>query len=1415
MAADSTLPTPVRAPRRDSLIPLALAAGCFGLALLQRPGLIVADTKIDLHVSPGSFIRDVLSAWTPTGSLGHVFAGQYGGYLWPMAPFFWLGDVTGVPTWVVGRLWLGLLLALSAWGMVRLLDALVGRPRGAAHVAGGVLFALNPYVVTYAGRTSIALLAYAALPWLLLCVHRGVRDPRGLWWPAAFALILTSTGGGVNVAVTAWLLLGPALLLAYELGWGAVAWRAARGFLVRLVPLAAIASLWWVAAVLVHGAFGLAFLRFTEQPGTIWGTTSLPESLRLMGFWTSYIGVGYDGTLRAFQSDAVAYLENPAVIAATFLVPALALGSFAWTRRQRYAPFLLALTLLGLLVMFVGFPEGTPLRKGATFTYNHVQAVQFLRTTYKAGPLVALGLAGLGALGFAAAWDRVRAAPRAVLAVAAAGLVALTVWPFARGVGVDRQLGFDRVPAAWKEAAAGLDRTLPAGDRAMVLPGQLFAYYDWGGTYDPVLPALTDKPVAVRFIVPFADLRSFDLQWTVDGLVSQERALPGQLRPLLDLLGVGAVITGSDDDRGRSGAVAAGDATRVLAGQGLGRPAASYGPASAAPPAAGTLGPVERVAQVRRYDTPTGGMVRVLPRGRETIVDGSAQAIADLAGFGALDPRRPLRYAADAGPAAIRRAAAAGAEVVVSDSNRRRVFVAARLRGNTGWTLQPSDPISEDGTQLDPFQGAGPDAQTVARLHGVKSVRAPFSPGFAQFPERRPFAAIDGDPRTAWLADRALAVDRHRLELRFDAPRDVDHVDLLPYADGRGTPDRIAVNGRTFTVHRGWNRLSLRLRHVDHLDVWIEHVRLPKEGQGGAGGIRELRVPGLRASEALRPPVVAETALRGRDLSRTPLTYLFDRTTGDDPARPRTVVGDRQRGLVRDQQDGETAWTREIDPPAARRWQADAWISVAPETADSTIDRWVGARGVVRFDGSARFEGTPRNRASSAFDGDPQRAWIAGWTRSHGAWLGWRSPRPRTLRVLRLQAPDVRVRFPTRVRLVADGRATAPLEVGPGGRVTLPRPLRARSVRLEVLAAAFPEGTPGAERRRRAVGIAEISGPGVPRAGVPRRGRLRIACAAGPALQAGGGTLRLRPRGAIEQLDAGRPLRAGACSAPVALPARTVTVHAPATPWRLDHVRLRSPALRAAPALGPAGGRVVTPGTGARGVRDGVRVAVDGPAWLVYGESYNRGWRASCDGRSLGAPVALQGYANAWPVERGCRDVSFSFAPNRALVATDVISLVACLVLLVLLVARRPRAAAADLGPLAAGPPPAAWPLRRALLAGVAAAAVLGFVFALRAGVVLGPLVALVLWRGVGARALALLGGGLLVVVVPVLYLALPEADTGYETNWAVDHIAAHWVAVLAVSALGAALWRTLAAGRRAVAPPPPEPESELVESAA
>jgi hypothetical protein len=99
----------------------------------------------------------------------------------------------------------------------------------------------------------------------------------------------------------------------------------------------------------------------------------------------------------------------------------------------------------------------------------------------------------------------------------------------------------------------------------------------------------------------------------------------------------------------------------------------------------------------------------------------------------------------------------------------------------------------------------------------------------------------------------------------------------------------------------------------------------------------------------------------------------------------------------------------------------------------------------------------------------------------------------------------------------------------------------------------------------------------------------------------------------------------------------------------------------------------------------------------------------------------------------------------------------------------------------------------------------IAFAFALRAGVVAAPLLFLALWRGVPARALTLAAGALLVVGVPLAYLLSRWDDRGgYNTYYAVDHRAGHWVAVAAVCLLALALIRTLsrARGRGAAGPP-------------
>jgi hypothetical protein len=68
-----------------------------------------------------------------------------------------------------------------------------------------------------------------------------------------------------------------------------------------------------------------------------------------------------------------------------------------------------------------------------------------------------------------------------------------------------------------------------------------------------------------------------------------------------------------------------------------------------------------------------------------------------------------------------------------------------------------------------------------------------------------------------------------------------------------------------------------------------------------------------------------------------------------------------------------------------------------------------------------------------------------------------------------------------------------------------------------------------------------------------------------------------------------------------------------------------------------------------------------------------------------------------------------------------------------------------------------------------------------------------------------------LLVAVPVAYLVTdPRNQGGYNFNYSVELIGAHWLGVAAVILLGLAVWMTLSAARqrsrRPESPGPPEP---------
>jgi arabinofuranan 3-O-arabinosyltransferase len=599
--------------------------------------------------------------------------------------------------------------------------------------------------------------------------------------------------------------------------------------------------------------------------------------------------------------------------------------------------------------------------------------------------------------------------------------------------------------------------------------------------------------------------------------------------------------------------------------------------------------------------------------------------------------------------------------------------------------------------------------------------------------------------------------------------------------------------------------------------VTIDHVRQPPVGRG-AGGLREIRIPGVHVSELLRPPVVTARALAGTDLSHSALTYLFERTTGDGPFMRNPYGTSTLLDSPLDRGDEEQYIDRLVFAPAARAYGAQAWVYPAVDAPDSALDRIAGMPGPDIFDSSNRFEDQPRYRASSAFDGSPDSAWIGIWggLDAPQPWLSWTTPRALTLSRLRLTPPVLPVRRPTVVRLSWRGGATAPLPVAADGSVALPRPARARAFRLTVLEAHFPPRASARDRQARAVGIGELSVPGLRPVAVPRGGPLRAACGS---VVVGAHVVPLLPAGTIAALDAGQPLRARACAGDVTMGAGVREIRALPGVFSVDLLRLDSPAPVPLPARG-GGGIVVDPGHLGNSSVSGVRIALDGPSWLVLGESFDSGWQATCDGRPLGSPHPIDGYANGWLAPASCTRVAFSFGPQAGVRASYLISALTCFALLLFLLvgALLRRGHLAQLVPQRLLPdvPTKPVPLPRAVAIALVMSVPIGLIFALRAGAVSFPLLAFILWRGYAPRVLVTIAAVLLGIVVPLLYLVVGARNQGgYAFAYSTDLLSAHWVGVAAVLLLGVAAWKTMAAARwarrRPGRPSPPSSRERAV----
>ena len=179
--------------------------------LLTQPGSVGADTKVYLYLDPWRLLNGAPYLWQPDTGLGTI-THQNIGYLWPMGPFYWLFEQTGLPDWVAQRVWMGTILFLAGLGVSYLLRTI--QWEGGGILVASFAYMLSPYVLDYVARISAILLPFVALPWMIALAAKSLRS--GGWrYPALFALVAFSAGG---TNATSLLLVGiaPVLWIVHE-----------------------------------------------------------------------------------------------------------------------------------------------------------------------------------------------------------------------------------------------------------------------------------------------------------------------------------------------------------------------------------------------------------------------------------------------------------------------------------------------------------------------------------------------------------------------------------------------------------------------------------------------------------------------------------------------------------------------------------------------------------------------------------------------------------------------------------------------------------------------------------------------------------------------------------------------------------------------------------------------------------------------------------------------------------------------------------------------------------------------------------------------------------------------------------------------------------------------------------------------
>ncbi len=1245
--------------------------------LVSAPGRVSVDTKLYLFLDPLRLLEHAAFLWDPNYAAGTV-THQNIGYLFPMGPFFWAFDALGIPVWVAQRLWFGSIVFAAGAGVVFLCRTISRRDLGT--VAAALVYMLSPYVLAYTARQSVILLPWAGLPWLLALTERSLR--RGGWRdPAMFALVVF-TIGGTNATSLVFVGVAPVLWIAFRVAADReISWRVALATVARIGVLVLATSTWWLAGLLVQKDFGIPVLNYTETVRAVAASSAALDVLRGLGNWFFY---GRDG-VGPWIMQSPQYQQSIGLLLTGFTVPILAVFAAIRTR-WRHAAFFVTLVLLGTVIAVGVYPYADPSQIGRAFkAFAEGSTLGLaLRSTPRAVPLVALGIAML--LG---AWISALVASRPRFAIGAAGIVVvLAVVNLAPAwqadLVTDNLSRPEAIPQYWRDTATYLDAQGDA-TRILEVPGQDFANYRWGATIDPLLPALVDRSWVGRELVPFGSEPAADLLTAFDRRFQEGVLDPAAIAPVARLFAAGDVVVRNDleYERYRTPRPKVLQERLVPTPPGL-RPPIDFGPKQANRATADQpmIDPEELGIPVDSKNPPAVQVfpvkravpiVRTAPARDPVVLAGDGEGIVDAASAGVIDGRALVfesgTYAEQV--RALRKLLAAGADLVVTDTNRRRARTWGAARDVTGYTeIAGEEPLVANAgdERLTPFPDANDATRTVAIRRGVKRVRAStYGDSIRLTPEDRPSLALDGDVSTAWREGAGVDPLGARLVVELDAPVTTDHLTLVQPQNGLRTRSVSEVGlrfdgGDLERFPLGPASLTPDGERIDFGSRTFHEVEVSVEGTDGGGasavGFAELGIPGVRVRETIRLP---------KDLLDAAGTGSLDHNL--------TVLLSRQRGSQSEylRSDEEPTMDREFDLPEGRSFALTGTVRLDATAPDDALDALLGlpdaSAGGVTARSASHLEGSIASRARAAIDGNDATAWSPAFAAGNvGQWVDLTFASPTTIDGLDLRlVADGRHSIPTRLTIQASDGVPFTVDVpavAPGAAigtkagtvvtapVTFPAPVTTSGLRVTVDAVRPVTSTEyfSLQPIELPVGIAELGISGVD--GGAASGALTTGCR-DDLVRVDGRPVSVQVSGVAPAAEARRALTLATCGADaggISLDAGRTTVHtSPGHDTGLDVDRLSfASAVGGAPRgealVGVEGSR---PGPAARvDAHDGrsydVRVSgADRPFWLVLSQSHNDGWEAELgDGTSLGPPTVVNGMANGWLVDpKGAGDL--------------------------------------------------------------------------------------------------------------------------------------------------------------------------------